>query len=261
MLSKANTLGDRALGELCSQELKINMLHKHISVTAETEQVHVSRCYLMYEESQVEGIQRMSFVFAGSKDDLHANGCVVPDDSISKTDCDETASFDNGFHDESRETAARIDGVRSKIGILKHSKTSASLDLHKEHLPVSEHWADCYRALSNTMPTKTVAFCEQQLPKQKWDFTADTSEAMDRLRAITSHLCLPVILGNQSDGLKEHHSHQKASQLWRFKHIGADKDAPLADDPQQNLTLTFQDMNEFITGIEQELVSYAMRHY
>lgn len=222
----------------------------------------VAHCYSMYEEeNQARRIIQndLSFVFAGSKDDLHANDCVILDDPISKTGCDETASIDNGFHDECRETAARNDGVRSKTGILKHSKTSASFDLHTEHLPISlrENWTDCCHMLSTTMPSKTVAFCEQQLPKQKWDFTADTSGAMDRLRAITSHLCLPVISGNQSDGLKEHHSHQKASQLWRFKHINADRETPLADDPKQNLALTFQDINEFITGIEQELVSYA----
>lgn len=222
--------------------------------------MRVAHCYSMYAENQTQDIQNdLSFVFAGSKDDLHTNDCVIPDDSISKTGCDETAAFDNGFHDEYRETAARKDSVRSKIGILKHSKTSASFDRHTEHLPVSvrENWTDCYHMFSNTMPSKTVAFCEQQLPKQKWDFTADTSDAMDRLRAITSHLCLPVILGNQGDGLKEHHSLQKGNQLWRFKHISADKDTPLADDPQQKLTLTFQDINEFITGIEKELVSYT----
>lgn len=151
--------------------------------------------------------------------------------------------------------------TRSRSGILKHSRTSSSFDISSSSASTSlkenGNCAGCYHLLSNSPSARGVAFFEPPISVYKWCLAVDfdSCQAMEKVRAVTDQLCPPAHDSNRKDERIVNYPLPATDQR-RKSCVGlSSADALEAETSRVNPAIVYDNVNEFFSRMQDELVS------
>lgn len=151
---------------------------------------------------------------------------------------------------------------KSTGSTLEHSRTGISFDFSASSVSPKETstWTDHCRFFPNSVPAKSVTFLDYPIPVHKWHFMPDSdgSQAMEKLKAVANHLCLPVNRITKKEGFTENCSLQAAANQRKKASVSVNIDSWETNDHHIYPAMAYDNINEFIAQMKHELVSAIM---
>lgn len=149
---------------------------------------------------------------------------------------------------------------RSKSSTLEHSRTGLSFDFSASSVSPKDNnstWTDQCRFFPNSVPAKSATFLDYPVPFHKWHYfvdDSDSSQAMEKLKAVANHLCLPVNRIAKKEGFTENCSQPTTATNQRKKaSVSVNIDSWETNDHHTYPAMTYDSINEFIAQMKHEL--------